>query len=235
MTEPRAPRLTASARRALDEQAPRTWQRMLSGRSLNLIEPSPLDIDIADIALGLSRNARWNGQTGGDHAWSVAQHALFVVDILSRARPESPSWVLLAALLHDAPEYVTHDLITPLKAAVGDVFREIEARLQEAVHLAFGLPARLPRGIKAQIKEADLVAGATEAVQLAGFSAEEVKGLLRIKAAPLDGVVLSPLPCAAAEAAFRKRFDALYRSHRHGRAQTAGKAETPPPSGEFRF
>jgi len=235
MTAPRTPLLTASERRALEEQAPRTWQRMFSGRSLNLIDPSPLDVDIGDIALGLSRNARWNGQTRGDHAWSVAQHALFVVDILSRVHPESPSWVLLAALLHDAPEYVTHDLITPLKAAVGDVFREIENRLQEAVHLAFGLPARLPRGIKAQIKEADLIAGATEAVQLAGFTAEEAKSLLRIKAAPLADVVLVPWPCAKAEAAFRKRFDLLYRSHRHGRTQTAGKAETPPPSGEFRF
>jgi len=235
MTAPHASKLDDAARRALAEQAPRTWQRMLSGRSLNLIDPSPLDIDIADIALSLSRNARWNGQTTGAHAWSVAQHALFVVDIMQRNQADTPTWVLLAGLLHDAPEYVTHDLITPLKAAVGDVFREIETRLQEAVHLAFGLPARLPREIKTQIKRADSISAATEAVQLAGFTADEVKGLLRIKAAPLAGVRLSPMPSAEAEAAFLKRFETLYRNHRHGRAQTAGKAETPSPSGEFRF
>ncbi len=235
---PRTP-LDESARRRLAENAPRTWQRMLSGRRLNLIEPSPLDIEIHDIALGLSRNTRWNGQTSGAHGWSVAQHALLVVDILQRQNPESPSWVLLAALLHDAPEYVTHDLITPLKAAVGDVFREIEARLQTAVHVAFGLPPRLPDEIAARIKKADLVAAATEAVQLAGFAAPEVKGILHIAAKPLADVALTPLPSAAVEAEFLKRFDILYRAHRHTLAQGNGLGEKTAAANdapdEFRF
>ena len=228
---PRAP-LPPDDRRRLEEQAPRTWQRMLSGRRLNLITPSPLDIEIHDIAHGLSRNTRWNGQTSGEHGWSVAQHALLVVDILARERPSSPSWVLLAALLHDAPEYVTHDLITPLKAAVGDVFREIESRLQEAVHLAFHLPARLPDAVKAEIKRCDLIAGATEAVLLAGFKATEVRSILKIAEKPLKGVTLTPLPSAAAREAFLAGFDRLHRAHCHALAQGAQPA---PPSDEFRF
>lgn len=234
MTQAKPP-LPPEDRRRLDEQAPRTWQRMLSGRRLNLITPSALDIEIHDIALGLSRNTRWNGQTVGEHGWSVAQHALLVVEILQRQNPDRPSWVLLAALLHDAPEYVTHDLITPLKAAVGDVFREIESRLQEAVHLAFGLPARLPPEISAEIKRADLVAGATEAVQLAGFSAAEVRAILRISEKPLKGATLVPLPSAAAGAAFLARFDQLYRAHRHAQAQSGGAKPASAAPDEFRF
>lgn len=235
MTAPSKPPLPPADRRRLEEQAPRTWQRMLSGRRLNLITPSALDIEIHDIALGLSRNTRWNGQTLGEHGWSVAQHALFVVDILQRQRADRPSWVLLAALLHDAPEYVTHDLITPLKAAVGDVFREIESRLQEAVHLAFNLPARLPPETAAEIKRADLIAGATEAVQLAGFTAREVRGILKIVEKPLKTVTLEPMPSAAAGAAFLARFEQLYRAHRHAQAQSGGVKADPAKPDEFRF
>jgi 5'-deoxynucleotidase YfbR-like HD superfamily hydrolase len=231
--------LDEAARRRLEANAPRTWQRMLSGRRLNLIEPSPLDVEIHDIALGLARNTRWNGQTSGEHGWSVAQHSLFVVEIMQRQHPETPSWVLLAGLLHDAPEYVTHDLITPLKAAVGDVFREIEARLAAAIHLAFGLPPKLPREIKARIKQADLVAGATEAVQLAGFAPDEVKSILSIPAKPFPGAVLRPLPSALAQAEYLRRFDLLHRAHRHALAQGNGAAAAPSaadaPPDEFRF
>jgi uncharacterized protein len=235
MSVPPKPPLPPADRRRLEEQAPRTWQRMLSGRRLNLITPSALDIEIHDIALGLSRNTRWNGQTQGEHGWSVAQHALLVVDILQRQRADCPSWVLLAALLHDAPEYVTHDLITPLKAAVGDVFREIESRLQEAVHLAFNLPARLPPETAAEIKRADLIAGATEAVQLAGFTPREVRGILKISEKPLKNIILEPMPSAAAGAAFLARFDQLHRAHRHAQAQSGGAKSDPAKPDEFRF
>lgn len=193
----------------LAEHAPRTWQRMLSGRRLNLIDPSPLDIEIADIALGLARNTRWNGQTKGDHAWSVAQHSVFVVDILRDFRPRPPAWLLFAGLLHDASEYVTHDMITPLKAAVGDVFKEVELRLTRAVHLRFGLPADLKPEDKALIKRADLIAGATEAVQLAGFSPTEVKSVLGIKERPLPKVTLVPQPSKVAHDRFLEAFDYL--------------------------
>lgn len=191
----------------LSAWAPRTWQRMLSGRRLNLVEPSPMDIEIIDIALGLSRNSRWNGQTSGEHAWSVAQHSDFVVEIIQkRLRPQAPAWVLMVAKLHDASEYVTHDMITPLKAIVGEVFREIENRLQCAVHVRFGLPVRLEADIRALIKKADTIAAATEAVQLAGFSSEEVMSVLGFKEKPLSDACLEPLSCCAAEHRFLEGF-----------------------------
>lgn len=201
--------LSPEARDRLQQHAPRTWQRMLSGRRLNLIEPSPLDIELGDIALGLARNTRWNGQTSGDHAWSVAQHSVFVVEILRGFRPMPSPALLLAGLLHDASEYVTHDMITPLKAVVGDVFREVELRLTRAVHLRFGLPADLSAEDKALIKKADLIAGATEAVQLAGFTADEVRKVLGIKAKPLLDVTLTPLPSKQAESLFLEQFRQL--------------------------
>lgn len=190
----------------LRSHAPRTWQRMLSGRRLNLIDPSPLDVEISDIALGLSRNTRWNGQTTGEHAWSVAQHSVFVVEIMRQFHPRPSADLLLAGLLHDASEYVTHDMITPLKAVVGDVFKELELRLTRAVHLRFGLSADLSTADKALIKKADLIAGATEAVQLAGFAPDEVKKVLGIRAQPLADVTLSPLPSKAAEQQFLALF-----------------------------
>lgn len=199
-------------RRRLAAHAPRTWQRMLSGRRLNLIDPSPLDIEIEDIALGLARNTRWNGQTVGDHAWSVAQHSVFVVDILRGFRPRPPAWLLFAGLLHDASEYVTHDMITPLKAAVGDVFKEVELRLTRAVHLRFGLPPDLAPEDKALIKRADLIAGATEAVQLAGFAPAEVKSVLGIKEKPLAKVTLIPMPSKEAHDRFLDTFATLSRA-----------------------
>jgi len=183
---------------------------MLSGRRLNLIEPSPLDVEITDIALGLARNTRWNGQTSGDHAWSVAQHSVLVVEIVRRLlAPRRDTALEMAALLHDASEYVTHDLITPLKSVVGDVFKEVEDRLMVAVHQRFGLPARLDVERKAIVKRADLIAGATEAVQLAGFTAPEVRSLLSIKEKPLPRVTLEPLPSRAAERLFLDTFEAI--------------------------
>src|SRR5690349_3681983 len=151
----------SATHRRLAEHAPRTWQRMLSGRRLNLIEPSPLDIEIEDIALGLARNTRWNGQTKGPHGWSIAQHSDLVVEIVRRLKPRASATLLMAAKLHDASEYVTHDLITPLKAVVGDVFKEVEERLTRAIYLRFGLPAVLAPEDKALIKRADYIAAAT--------------------------------------------------------------------------
>ncbi|MBF0095271.1 MAG: HD family hydrolase [Alphaproteobacteria bacterium] len=202
------PRVTPEDAARLHAWAPRTWQRMLSGRRLNLVDPSPLDIEISDIALGLSRNTRWNGQTIGDHGWSVAQHSDFVVDIVRRMKPRAPAWLLMAAKLHDASEYVTHDLITPLKHVVGDVFKEVEDRIQCAVHLRFGLPQRVDAETKALIKRADLAAAATEAVQLAGFTPEEVTTVLGFREKPQE-VTLRPLSSREAERQFLDGFDYL--------------------------
>lgn len=154
----------------------RAWQRMLSGRRLDLLDPTPMDIEIEDIAHGLAFVARWNGQTRGDFAYSVAEHSLLVERIFDRQNPGiAPRWKL-AALLHDAPEYVIGDMISPVKAAVGPGYGELDARLTAAIHRRFGLPAVLPAPIKKAIKAADLVSAWMEAVQIAGFSAEEADG-----------------------------------------------------------
>lgn len=187
----------------------RTRQRMLSGRELDLIDPSPLDVEISDIARGLARASRWNGQTVGEHAWSVAQHCLLVVEILRRERPRPPASVLLMGLLHDAPEFVTQDLISPLKTAVGDIFKEVEDRLSCAIHTRYGLPPRPTPAIKALIKSADLVAAASEAVALAGFSEAEVSKVLGIKAKPLADHPLVAVTSGEAERQFLAAFEQL--------------------------
>lgn len=151
---------------------PRAWQRMLSGRRLDLLDPTPLDIEIEDIAHGLAFVARWNGQTRGDWPYSVAEHSLLVEEIYSRAGGQMAKW-RLAALLHDAPEYVIGDMISPVKAAVGPGYSELDLRLTAAVHLRFGLPAALPVAVKKAIKAADKVSAWLEAVQIAGFSETE--------------------------------------------------------------
>jgi 5'-deoxynucleotidase YfbR-like HD superfamily hydrolase len=158
---------------AAKSAAPRAWQRMLSGRRLDLLDPSPVDIEIEDIAHGLARVARWNGQTKGDWPYSVAEHSLLVEDLFARMNAGiAPRW-RLAALLHAAPEYVLGDMISPVKAAVGQGYGELDARLAAAVHLRFGLPAELPAAVKRAIKAADRVSAGLEAVAIAGFSPAE--------------------------------------------------------------
>ena len=153
----------------------RAWQRMLSGRRLDLLDPSPLDVEIEDIAHGLARVARWNGQTRGDHAFSVAQHCLLVEALLADRGPALDRRWRLAGLLHDAPEYVIGDMISPFKAAVGIDYKAFEARLLAAIHLRFGLPAAPPAKIQSLIKRADRTAAFLEATELAGFELEEAR------------------------------------------------------------
>ena len=152
---------------------PRAWQRMLSGRRLDLLDPSPLDIEISDIAHGLARVARWNGQTRGDHAFSVAQHSLLVEALFGELQPDASANARLAALLHDAPEYVIGDMISAFKSVVGGGSKEVEGRLQRAIHLRFALPAELGATLRTNIKRADQIAAYFEATVLAGFSMEE--------------------------------------------------------------
>ncbi len=152
---------------------PRAWQRMLSGRRLDLLDPTPMDIEVEDIAHGLAFVARWNGQTIGDFAYSVAEHALLVTEIFTAQNPNAPVKWQLAALLHDAPEYVIGDMISPVKAAVGPNYGVLDDRLMAAIHIRFGLPAQLPIAIKKQIKKADKISAWLEAVQIAGFTTSE--------------------------------------------------------------
>lgn len=187
----------------------RAWQRMLSGRRLDLLDPSPLDVEIEDIAHGLARVARWNGQTKGSHAFSVAQHCVLVERLTADISPRLTREARLMALLHDAPEYVIGDLISPFKAAVGIDYKDFELRLLTAIHLRFGLPAKAPSDLLVLFKKADTYSAYYEATQLAGFSPAEAKRYFGTPPAALRTPRLTPLPTAEAEAHFLQRFKRL--------------------------
>jgi uncharacterized protein len=189
---------------------PRAWQRMLSGRRLDLLDPSPLDIEITDIAHGLAFVARWNGQTLGEYPYSVAEHSLLVEHVFTLVnRGIAPQW-RLAALLHDAPEYVIGDMISPVKATIGPSYEVLDKRLAAAVHVRFGLPAELPVLIKKAIKQADIFSAWREAVDIAGFSQIEAAQLFPKPAFDLTGVApIMPQPPSAVRHAFLQRFKEL--------------------------
>ncbi|HAW46037.1 MAG TPA: hypothetical protein DCX34_02175 [Roseovarius sp.] len=189
---------------------PRAWQKMLSGRRLDLLDPTPVDIEIEDIAHGLSFVARWNGQTLGDFPYSVAEHSLLVERLYSRLAPRAPSKWRLAALLHDAPEYVIGDMISPVKNAVGPGYDELDKRLAAAVHLRFGLPATLPAQVKRQIKRADKVSAWMEATEIAGFTVAEADRFFgKPDSALMEGLSLSLRPPVETRAAYLVRHKAL--------------------------
>ena len=189
---------------------PRAWQRMLSGRRLDLVDPSPLDIEIDDIAHGLARVARWNGQTLGEHAFSVAQHTLLVEDIARLTAADIGAEGQLAVMLHDAPEYVIGDMISPFKVLLGEDYRTVEARLLQAIHRRFGLKPPLSAKLLGRIKAADHVAAYYEATRLAGFSEPEaVKYFGHPKGIDPDALDLSPWPASLAEQRFLDRFAAI--------------------------
>ncbi|WP_421785886.1 HD domain-containing protein [Hyphobacterium sp.] len=181
---------------------------MLSGRRLDLLDPSPLDIEIEDIAHGLARVARWNGQTRGAHAFSVAEHSVIVEQIVGQIYPRlQPHW-RLAALLHDSSEYVIGDMISPFKAALGVNYREFEDRLEAAVHIRFGLPPRTPIEVKRKIKRADRICAHLEAIQIAGFSEKEARQFFGRLPGGLD-VQIRPLAPNKAQSIFLERFESL--------------------------
>jgi 5'-deoxynucleotidase YfbR-like HD superfamily hydrolase len=174
---------------------PRAWQRMLSGRRLDLLDPTPMDIEIEDIAHGLAFVARWNGQTIGNFAYSVAEHSLLVEQIFLRLVPNATPSQRLTALLHDAPEYVIGDMISPVKPSVGPGYEELDRRLTAAIHIRFGLPAMTPLALKKQIKKADKVSAWLEATQLAGFSKLEADKLFsKVDATIIQGLSLHLRP-----------------------------------------
>jgi 5'-deoxynucleotidase YfbR-like HD superfamily hydrolase len=205
------PQPSKSRLKAASAAPARAWQRMLSGRRLDLLDPSPLDIEIADIVHGLARVARWNGQTVGAHIFSVAQHSL-LVEMIARqsARLDRPS--RLAVLLHDAPEYVIGDMISPFKAVLGDSYKAVETRLLAAIHLRFGLPPTLPNALVVLIKTADRAAAHLEATRLAGFAATEAAqffGRPPKFSAVIERDYLTPWPAEVAEARYLERFTKL--------------------------
>jgi 5'-deoxynucleotidase YfbR-like HD superfamily hydrolase len=193
--------------------APRAWQRMLSGRRLDLLDPSPLDIEVEDIAHGLARVARWNGQTVGANIFSVAQHSL-LVETIAHGRSSLDRRHRLAVLLHDAPEYVIGDMISPFKAIIGDSYKSVEARLLAAIHLRFGLPPVLSADLTALIKAADRSAAYFEATRLAGFSPTEAKKFFGAPpkfSAVIERDYLTPWPAETAEKRYLERFAKLAR------------------------
>jgi uncharacterized protein len=201
--------MTAGKPQAVDTRA---WQRMLSGRRLDLLDPSPLDIEIADIAHGLARVARWNGQTRGAHIFSVAQHTLLVEAVMRTQAPRIDARFRLAALLHDAPEYVIGDMISPFKAVLGGDYKAVEKRLLAAIHVRFGLPPELNSDITRQIKKADQGAAYLEATALAGFAEAEARRLFGRDPGLPQAVkqdYLTPWSAAKAEKRFLARFKAL--------------------------
>lgn len=208
------------------QAAERAWQRMLSGRRLDLLNPSPLDIEVEDIAHGLSRVARWNGQTDGAWAFSVAEHCLLVERLAGLILPGWPARWRLAALLHDAPEYVVGDLISPFKAAVGLDYKAFELRLLAAIHVRFGLPGELPAKVSETVKRADIAAAYLEATQLAGFSEAEARtyfGKPRGAAArEILAIRLAPLPPGEAKQAYLARFAGLAGETSEGGALSPG-------------
>ncbi|WP_299850524.1 HD family hydrolase [uncultured Roseovarius sp.] len=182
---------------------PRAWQKMLSGRRLDLLDPTPVDIEIEDIAHGLSFVARWNGQTLGDFAYSVAEHSLLVENLFVRLNPKVPPKWCLAALLHDAPEYVIGDMISPVKNAVGPGYGELDQRLTAAIHIRFGLPASIPITVKKQIKKADKISAWMEATRIAGFTEAEANRFFgRPDQSVIDGLDL----CLRAPIEVRKNY-----------------------------
>ena len=192
-----------------DGSAERAWQRMLSGRRLDILNPSPLDIEIEDIAHGLARVSRWNGQTRGKHSFSVAQHSVIVERLVRTNAPKLDQKWYLAALLHDAPEYVIGDMITPFKHALDDMYREIEAGLDRAVNIRFGLPPHIPETVKRTIKRADRMAAWLEATQLAGFSQQEAVKIFIKPAGTPANFRLRPQSPNDAAASFLRRFSIL--------------------------
>lgn len=203
--------MAAQARTKPKAEAPRAWQRMLSGRRLDLLDPSPLDIEIEDIAHGLARVARWNGQTKGDLPFNVAQHSLIVETFCETLKPGWPAKWKLAALLHDAPEFVIGDMISPFKAQLGGQYKLIEKRLEQAIHLRFSLPADLPDTVEKTIKRADRASAFFEATQLAGFEPGEARKFFGAPRGiqPFEIVTLS---AKASQQKYLSRFETLFRA-----------------------
>ncbi|GAW34545.1 hypothetical protein RA2_01595 [Roseovarius sp. A-2] len=189
---------------------PRAWQKMLSGRRLDLLDPTPVDIEIEDIAHGLSFVARWNGQTLGDFAYSVAEHSLLVERLFARLNPRAPAKWRLAALLHDAPEYVIGDMISPVKNAVGPGYDALDKRLAAAVHIRFGLPAAIPAPVKKQIKTADKISAWMESTEIAGFTIAEAERFFgKPDAEMIRDLSITLRPPTETRAAYTARHHAL--------------------------
>lgn len=198
----------------MSRQSARAWQRMLSGRRLDILDPSPMDVELSDIAHGLARVARWNGQTLGDYPFSVAQHSVLVLELFRAANSGASPTDCAQALLHDAPEYVMGDIISPFKAAMGGNYKNVENRLLSAIYLRFSLPATMPAAVAKLVKKADREAAYFEATHLAGFESAEARKLFgepTQSAFEVDAFdqLIRPWPTQQAHARFIEVFEAV--------------------------
>lgn len=196
----------------MSRQSVRAWQRMLSGRRLDILDPSPVDVELSDIAHGLARVSRWNGQTIGDYPFSVAQHSVLVLELFRAANPDADAKGQLQALLHDAPEYVMGDIISPFKAVMGGNYKEVEKGLLSAIYLRFSLPAAMPAALRKLVKKADQEAAYFEATHLAGFDPDEARRLFGTPAQPAFDVdafdrLIRPWPTHQAHQQFMQAFN----------------------------
>ena len=201
----------------MSRQNSRAWQRMLSGRRLDILDPSPVDVELSDIAHGLARVARWNGQTIGDYPFSVAQHSVLVLELFRTSAPDAGPAAQLQALLHDAPEYVMGDIISPFKAAMGGNYKDVENRLLSAIFLRFSLPATMTAALAKQVKKADREAAYFEATHLAGFDSAEAKRLFgqpEQSAFDIDAFekLIRPWPTQQANERFIETFEEISRA-----------------------
>ena len=190
------------------QEISRSWQRMLSGRRLNLIDPSPLDIEIEDIAKGISRIARWNGQTIGENPLSVAQHSVIVSEIFEQTNIKIQGNWILTALLHDAAEYIISDMITPLKSLLGNEYSNIERKIQDSIHIRFSLPTNIPNSISKAIKKADRQTAYLEATQLAGFTDKEARQIFKTPKNIPDYSII-PISANNSEKLFLEKFETI--------------------------
>lgn len=204
-----------SSTRARTKEAPRAWQRMLSGRRLDLLDPSPLDVEIEDIAHGLARVARWNGQTQGPHIFSVAQHSLLVEKIAAKLHPDISRAERLFMLLHDAPEYVIGDMISPFKAVIGEAYKSVENRILSAILLRYALPAIPSQTVLKLSKQADRTAAFFEAISLAGFTRAEAERIFGRPVIAAKSFIdeLAPAPIETAQEMFLARFREIDAGH----------------------
>lgn len=127
--------------------------KTLAGRLIEMLAPTPQDIDLADIARGLCTQVRFAGHINRYH-YSVAEHS---VRVAARVRSLGASVEMQrAALLHDAAEAYLGDLIGPLKHALRQIeerdrssFDFVEDLWLEAIGARFGVGlVPLPREVK---------------------------------------------------------------------------------------
>lgn len=177
------------------------------------MKPAAREVDIEDIARGLSRLPRWNGQTKGSLAFSVAQHSLLVRFLFAELDPKAEKCWQLAALLHDGPEYALGDLIAPFKKVVGETYHQVEQSLQQAIHRRFSLPKVLPSSVAARVEKADRWSASLEAQVLTSFPKETIAQLSPLSSRPFPGAahaLLEPWPSHVAQGRFLQEFARLY-------------------------